>query len=84
MADIPDTYADQSNWKALPVPAEDTNLICQVQPISVTFKADPSTTIGIILNPGDVIRVNAGDTGHIRPHEALGGVAVFERFGMSF
>lgn len=79
MPDYPDTIADAQSWKPLPVPTEDANLICQVQPIRITFKAAPAG--GFVLQPGKAIRLKAGDAGHIRPAEALGGIAVIEVFG---
>ena len=81
MPDIPDTIADTMSWKALPVPGGDVHLICQVQPIRVTFKEDRTATAGLTLKPGDMIRLKSGDTGFIRPVTALGGIAVFEDFG---
>ncbi|TWI29233.1 hypothetical protein [Paracoccus sulfuroxidans] len=79
MPDIPDTVADSRNWKPLPVPTGPVNLICQVAPIRITFKAAPSG--GFILPVGKALRLKAGDAGHIKAAEALGGVAVFEAFG---
>lgn len=81
MPDLPDTFADIPEWKPLPVPTEDVNLICQGQPITLTFKDDPETSQGFILRVGQAIRLKSGDAGHIRPAEGLGGVAVFEVFG---
>lgn len=79
MPDLPDTVADTREWKPLPVPTEAANLICQVQPIRITFKDVPAG--GFVLQPGQVIQLKAGDAGHIQPAEALGGVAAIEAFG---
>lgn len=82
MPDLPDTVADVQDWKPLPVPLVDVSLICQVQPISVTFKAAPGAiSQGFVLQPGKAIRLKAGDAGHIKPAGALGGIAVLEVFG---
>lgn len=81
MPDLPDTYADKHEWKPLPVPTAAVNLICQISPIRVSFKADPSGSIGFVLQVGTAVRLKAGDEGKIQPEGALGGVAVFEDFG---
>lgn len=81
MPDIPNTVADSQSWKPLPVPTVDVNLICQVRSIRISFKTARGAADGFVLPVGKAIRLKAGDTGFIRPHEALGGVAVIEAFG---
>lgn len=81
MPDLPDTYADTSAWKPLPVPTEAVNLICQIAPIRVSFKANPAGSMGFVLEVGKAVRLKAGDAAHIQPAGALGGAAVFEDFG---
>lgn len=81
MAEYANTVADTQAWKALPVPTEAANLVCQSQPIIVTFKANPGPEDGFVLPVGRAIQIKSGDAGKIRPANALGGVAVIEVFG---
>lgn len=81
MPDIPDTVADTSAWKPLPVPTGPTKLICQLRPIEVAFGDTTPTRAGLVLAVGDTLDLKEGDQGYIRPKEARGGIAVMEVFG---
>ena len=81
MPDYADTYADQSTWKAIPVPGEDVSGQCRIAPIRITFKAAPGDTAGWVLRPGDAIPIKSGQAGRIRPDGAFGGVLVIESIG---
>lgn len=81
MPDYSDTYADQQNWKALPVPSEDVSAQCRIHSVRITFKQAPDTTVGWVLKPGDAIPLKAGAAGWIRPEAAMGGCIVIESIG---
>lgn len=81
MPDYSDTYADQQDWKPLPVPTEDVSAQCAIKPVRITFKEAPDGTVGWLLRPGEAIPIKSGQAGFIRPADALGGCVVIEGIG---
>ena len=78
MAHYPTTQVSFSGWTALPVPTGSAIVQCQLAPIRITVSDDPDSALGLILQPGQVVELAAGQQAYIRRAEGMGAIAVME------